>query len=289
MRDLYAGPIVDAHVHLWSYRKGKIPWVDGSAQSLARTFAYDDYEAAAERLTVEGAVWIEAQAVDPVAECREATALAGPLPLAIVAHAPLDAPDLEAKLDALATAAQNLRGVRDIVAAVPGQPSFARRPDLLMHDAFLNGLHALQRRGLVFDLMLEPAQMADAMALAAAAPDLAIVIEHAGNPDLSTAAGVRLWRDAMAQAAERPNVAIKLSALHCRMPDWTDERLAEAINWAIQCFGVDRVAFASDFPAHDRNVPMARSYLTFARAVAGLSAAEQRALFCENARRFYRL
>ena len=289
MSRLYDGPILDAHLHFWSYRKGAIPWIDSGAQPLARTFAYPEYKAAADGLAVEGAVWIEAQAADPVVECREAAALAGPLPLAVVAHAPIDAPDLDARLQALALAAPNLRGIRDIVAAPPGQPSFARRPDLLAQAAFLDGLRALERRKLVFDLMLEPAQMPEAMALAAAAPRLSIVIEHAGNPDFSTPAGVRLWRDAMILASERPNVAIKLSALHCRMPEWTDQRLAEPICWAIKSFGVERVAFASDFPAHDRTVPMARAYLTFARAVASFRAGEQRALFHDNARRLYGL
>ena len=290
MSRLYDGPIFDAHVHFWTYRAGERDWIETETGApLARSFAFPDYARAAQGLAVEGVVWVEALANDPVAECGDASALAGPLRTGVVAHAPLDAPDLEQRLDRLAAAAPTLRGIRDIAAAAPGRPSLARRRDLLERPAFAQGLRALERRGLVFDLMLEPGQMNAAIALAAALPKLSFVIEHAGNPDFSSIDGARAWRDAMAVAAERPNVALKLSALHCRMPNWTDETLLDPIRWAIGRFGVERVAFASDFPAHDRTCPMARAYLTFRRAAAAYGPSDQRALFYENAQRIYRL
>ncbi|MBN8999279.1 MAG: amidohydrolase family protein [Rhizobiales bacterium] len=208
---------------------------------------------------------------------------------AVVAHAPLDAPDLEDRLDRLVDAAPMLRSIRDIVAVRPGFPSFARRDDLLQRPAFATGLRALARRGLAFDLMLEPWQMDAALKLASAIPDLQFIVEHAGSPDWSTGEGGRLWGEAMRAAARLPNVAVKISALHCRMPQWSDRALGAAILDLASWFGVARLAFASDFPVHDRTVPFARAYESFAAAVADLSADEQRALFHDTARRLYRM
>jgi len=90
-------------------------------------------------------------------------------------------------------------------------------------------------------------------------------------------------------AAGHEAVAVKISALHCRMPGWTDARLAAPIRDLIDWFGVARLAFASDWPVHDRTVPFARAFETFSAAVADFSADEQAALFHDTARRLYRI
>ncbi len=290
---LYRGPIVDAHHHLWRDAAATIPWLRAPEMAdLAADCGPDALRAAAGGLDLVATVWVEALAADPLAEAVAAAAVHAADPgvaTAIIAHAPLDAPDIGDRLDRLREAVPTLRGIRDIVAARPGQASFARAPDLLSRPAFARGLRELAHRELVFDLMLEPWQMPEVLALAGAMPELAIVIEHAGSPDFATEAGTALWRRAMRAAAELPNVAVKISALHCRMPGWTDRRLAGPILDLASWFGTDRLAFASDFPVHDRTVSFARAYETFARAVDDLTASEQAALFHDTARRLYRI
>jgi predicted TIM-barrel fold metal-dependent hydrolase len=287
----YDDPIVDAHHHLWNYSSANYPWL-AAEPALARSVTADDYFAAAAPNDVIATVWIEACTSDPLAEAKAAAELYAAEPrlaTAIIAHAPLDTSDLPDRLDCLQQSAPTLRGIRDIVAVRPGFPTFARHPDMLDRPAFAAGLRELARRGLSFDLMLEPWQMGSALALAAAVPDLQFIIEHAGSPDFSTPDGTTLWRDAMRRASALPNVAVKISALHCRMPGWTEAALAEPILSLVEWFGVERIAFASDFPVHDRTVPFARAYETFARAVADISPDEQRALFHDTAQRLYRI
>ena len=289
----YRGPVVDAHHHLWRRGRATIPWLAAASNAaVADDYEPADYREAAAGLDVAATVWIEAVARDPLAEASEGAELHRSEPRmanAIVAHAPLDAPDISDRLDRLADVAPQLAGIRDIVAVRPGHASFARAPDLLRRPAFAAGLAELARRGLVFDLMLEPWQMADALALARRLPELRIVIEHAGSPDFASEEGTQLWRDAMMSAAALPNIAVKISALHCRMPGWTDARLAEPIRDLVEWFGPSRLAFASDFPVHDRTVPFARAFESFAEAVSDLSGQEQAALFHDTARRLYRI
>lgn len=290
---LYAGPIVDAHHHLWRYDPAAYPWLAGvGLEPLRRDIAPADYAAAAKTLSIVQTVWIEALASDPLGEAvtaqRWSTGAPG-LCAAIVAHAPLDAPDLAARLDALATHVPNLRGIRDIVAARPGGPGLSRRPDLLGVPAFAGGLRLLAERGLAFDLMLEAPQLAEAARLLGGIPDLRVIIEHAGSPDLSSGPSRLAWMEGLRAMAALPNVAIKISALHCRMPGWSDAALQEAILAIVALFGADRVAFGSDFPVHDRTCPLARSFETFRSAVRTLSPEAQRKLFCDTARRLYQL
>lgn len=107
MAGLYAGPIVDAHHHLWRYTPADHPRLAEEDPALTRDVGPRDYRAA------------------------------------LVAHCPLDAPDVEARLDRLQAAVPNLRGIRDIVSHRPGGASFARRSDLLADPAFARGLAAL--------------------------------------------------------------------------------------------------------------------------------------------------
>lgn len=277
---LYDGPICDAHLHAWRYDAAMYPWLAAQdAAPLRRDWTRDDYRAARGGLDVRASVWVEALAVDPLAEARSADAMAGgEFATALVAHAPLDAPDLQARLEALRRLPR-LRGIRDIVA-----PRFARRPDLLDGPAFARGLERLAEAGLVFDLLLEPAQMLQAAGLLRRLPGLQVVLEHAGSPGDDAA-----WEPGIAALAELPDVAVKLSALHCRVPGWTDDRLAGIVARLLALFGPDRVMAASDWPAHDRHVPLVRSFLTFRRALRDRPLAVQRAVFFDNARRVYRI
>lgn len=277
---LYDGPICDAHLHAWRYDPATYPWLAAPAAApLRRDWTHADYRAAHRGLDVRASVWVEALAVDPLAEARAAAAMAtAAFATALVAHAPLDAPDLARRLAALRTL-PGLRGIRDIVA-----PGFARRPDLLAAAAFATGLERLAAAGLVFDLLLEPAQMLPAARLIQRLPELPVVLEHAGSPG-----DAAVWAPGMEALAALPNVAVKLSALHCRVPGWTDATLARLIGQVLALFGPARVMVASDWPAHDRHVPLRRSFLTFRRALRAFPGAVQRAVFHDNARRLYRI
>jgi predicted TIM-barrel fold metal-dependent hydrolase len=281
----YAGPVIDAHHHLWPPDPALIPWLDadlvaaGTPAAHARTFP----------LPFAATIWIEGVATDPIAElaAAEATrrATQGRLCTGLVAHAPLDAADLADRLDRLAAVSSALRGVRDIVAPLP----VARAPDLMDRPAFAAGLAQLARRGLAFDLMLRPAQMAQAADLLARLPSLRVALEHAGAPHDTSPAGMALWRQGIARLARHPGVIVKVSALQCLDPNWTDTDLAALLADLRAAFGASRMAMGTDWPVHDRHCPAHVALGTFRRLVADWPSADQRAFFHDTAARFYRL
>jgi L-fuconolactonase len=289
----YAGPIIDAHHHLWRYRAEDFPWLAESGDpSLTRDFGAADYRAAAGDLPIEATVWIEALAADPLAEACAAQAVnarEGWLCNAVVAHVPLDAADVANRLDRLCEAVPNLRGVRDIMAIRPGRPSFARRGARFDNPAFVAGLRELANRGLSFDLMLEGPQLARAAAYLRGMSELVVILEHAGGPDLNDPADIELWRRGLRALAKLPNTAVKISALHCRRRDWTDAALKPLIAEIVEVFGAARSMFASDFPVHDSACPLGDAFATFRTATANASIDEQRALFAGTARSLYRI
>lgn len=294
----YTGPIIDPHIHLYRYHPERYPWLGGPGlQALQRDWSAADYRGAIGALPITAAVVIEAVATNPVAEVAAIVAAAGDsavLGQAIIAHAALDAPDLADRLDQLA-AAGPVVGIRDIVSHHPNRPSVARAPDLMDRPGFLNGLSTLAARDWLFELMVLPHQLAQAAALLVRAPaHLRVVVNHAGSPEARDAYGFAQWRAGMAALAQLPNVYVKLSALHCLeprfgLPDWTVDDLNAVVHPLLQAFGVDRCAFASDWPVHDRTVPLMGAFGDYLALTDGLSSAEQHALFFGTAAGLYSL
>ena len=141
-----------------------------------------------------------------------------------------------------------------------------------------------------------------------AAPDTTIILDHFGTP-LGTQsfreqreAIFAQWQVDIAKLAECPNVYAKLGGL--AMPDngfgWheaaqpaTSDELVHAQKryylHTIECFGVDRCMFESNFPVDKLSISYAVLWNAFKKMVAGFSEAEKQALFYGTAARVYRL
>ena len=298
----YAGPIVDAHHHLWDLGLAKHPWivpdpkeemVFGDPTPLYRNYLPADLEADAAGLDLAASVHIEAgwDRGDPVGETRWLAKLKenSRLPTVAVVHAPLDNPRVEAILEQQA-AFPFVRGVRFIVSwHEDPKKRFVQRPDYMRDAQWLAGFAALERYNLSFDLMLYPGQMADAASLADRFPDTTIIVNHAGSPVDRDAAGMASWRDGLKRLAERANVRLKISDLVAYDHDWTLDSLRPVVLDCLAAFGTDRAMFASDFPVAGLHAGYREMHAIFGSVVAELTDAEQRRLFCDNARRDYRI
>src|SRR5262249_36285118 len=120
-------------------------------------------------------------------------------------------------------------------------------------------------------------------------PQLTVVVDHGAKPHICDR---RLdpWRADMAQIAARPNTVCKLSGLVTEAgPDWQVADLEPYVDHLLATFGPRRLLWGSDWPVVER----ARGYDAWAAATAellqGLSEAERRAIYGENAAKTYRL
>ncbi len=83
--------------------------------------------------------------------------------------------------------------------------------------------------------------------LADALPELTIVIDHLGKPPRGTAA-MNSWEEALRNAAERPNVAAKLSGLQAPGRAFSVDALRPPVHVALDAFGSGRLMYGSDWP-----------------------------------------
>jgi predicted TIM-barrel fold metal-dependent hydrolase len=274
-------PIADAHFHVWDPRTHYYPWLCdpqpiafryGDYSALRRRYLVEDYRANSARWNVVRGVYVEAEwdPRDPdgemnfIAQIRAQTGL----PTVAIAQAWLHRDDC---ISVLESHAQHgfVRGVRH-------KPN----PGMMDDGRWRAGYRRLAPLGLHFELQAPWRSLDEAERLARDFPKTTIVLNHAGLPLDDELAG---WKDAMAQLAQCPNVAVKISGLG----NLTRKR--EVVAATIEHFGARRCMFASNFPVDGLRASFDEIYSGFMASTEGLSDSERRALFHDNAARIYRM
>jgi predicted TIM-barrel fold metal-dependent hydrolase len=179
---------------------------------------------------------------------------------------------------------------------------------MLADPTFREGYAELGRRGLSFDAWLYHHQIPELIDLARAFPDTPIVVDHFGGPlGIGSYRTKREeifanWRVNIEELARCSNVFAKLGGLvmpingfdfHKRERPATSDEIVEATGryyrHAIDCFGVGRCMFESNFPVDKQSCSYATLWNAFKKMVADASESEKTALFHDTAIRAYRL
>jgi L-fuconolactonase len=314
-------PIIDPHHHLWPDMRGDVYNIDEFARdtcaghNIVGTLFMEcgtcyRIEGPEHEKSLGETEYVLAQAQ------RSRDLPASPDILGMVGHVNLcDRERLDATLDKhIALAGDFFKGIRHAGASardedregllIPGSAA----PDLYRQDAFRDSVRRLGQRGLSYDTWHYHYQMNDFMGLARSCPDTLLVLDHFGTPlgigssPERSAAIFSDWQRDIRELSDCPNVHLKLGGL--AMPDngfgWhladrppsSDEVLAAQGDWyrhAIECFGVERCMFESNFPVDRMSLSYTVYYNAMKKLVAGFSHSEADALFAGTARRVYRL
>ncbi len=298
---MYAGPIIDAHHHLWDLALGRHRWlVDegdgigalGDISYMRHSYLPADYLRDVGDRNVVGSVHIEAvwdRARDPVEETSWLETLDKPRGVAAryVAFAPLVDPGVE-RLLAEHAACGRVVGLRETIRWHPDPAKRWTEAGLVDAPAFRRGLALLPQYGLVLELLMNPFQAEEVARLAADFPDQMFLVNHCGTPNDRDAEGLARWRRGLALMGARENIAIKVSNFGAYGTDRSIAALRETVMTCIDAFGTARSLFGTDYPVARRNMTYAAMVDAFAEIIAPFSAGEQRALFHDNARRIYR-
>ena len=316
-----AQPIVDPHHHLWAwgiegvadYGLADLRLDTGAGHNVVKTVFVEcgaGYRTdGPEHLRPVGETEFVARLAD------ESDATPGARIASIVGTTDLraDAAVIDEVLDAHSSASGGrFRGIRHAGACDPDPASLAiagRAPaGLYLDPAFQAGVRHLGERGLTYDTWHYHHQNADFLTLAEAAPGTTIVLDHLGTPlGVGRFAGQReeifeQWRVDIAAIARYENVVAKLGGL--AMPDngfgWhlaerpatSDDMVGAQARYyehMIECFGVERCMFESNFPVDKMSASYVVVWNAFKKMTAGCNAAERQALFHDTAALTYRI
>jgi predicted TIM-barrel fold metal-dependent hydrolase len=304
MAGLYRGPIIDAHIHLWDLGMDRHPWLrptGGAIQALGdlapirRNYLVDDYRRDAVNQNLVASVHIEAawdRADDPLAvvEWLETLDKSSGVAIRYIGFADLTAPNAAAMLDRLSEVKRCV-GVRQMLSWHPTEQarSFASRPGIADEADFRRGVALLARHDQLLEFMLYPYQAEELARLAVGFPNQTFIVNHCGSPIDRDHDGMLRWKEGLKRLGSAPNILIKISALTAYDPSPTPESLRDVALHCIECFGVDRSIFGSDFPVGRLWTSYDAIFDGFKAIVRDFSEAEQSALFHDNARRIYRM
>jgi L-fuconolactonase len=276
--------IVDAHHHVWDPGTRAHAWLDG-LPALRRRFSAADFTLVAADHGVSASVLV--QVLASAAETEEFLALAAaPGVIAgVVGWADLTAPDVASEIARLRQlpGGGRLAGIRHLVQDEP-DPGWLDRADVR------RGIRSVGEAGLLYDLLVRPAQLPAALRVVSDLGDVRFVLDHGAKPDIASGR-LEPWSSLIADLARRPNVTCKLSGLVTEAaPGWTVQQIVPYAVRLLDCFGPDRLMFGSDWPV----CTLAASYgdvIAVARAALDgrLSAPELDAVFAANAIATYRL
>lgn len=236
--------IVDAHQHVWQYDPAALGWIEPGMDLLMRDWLPADLAPALAEAGVAATIAVQACSDENDTEFLIAQANTHDWIAGVVGWVDLRAADAGARIDRWRDAGP-LVGLRH---QLEGEPA------LLEDPAFNAGVAEVQRRHLVYEVQVNAAQLADAVAFCARHDQHTLVIDHLAKPAIGAGeAAFEAWQGSMSALAAMPHVAVKCSGLATETRRRDDGHLAtEAIrrhlDSAMALFGPDRLLFGSDWP-----------------------------------------
>lgn len=278
--------IVDSHQHFWNLDEVYYPWLVPGYGPIYRTFEPAELQPQLEAAGVERTVVVQAACNFEDTEAMLAQAAAHEWIGGVVGWVPLYAHKLaERTLDRF-MADPWFKGVRHL-------DHEESDPDWLVRPEVIDGLRILEERGLPFDVIaVYPLHLEHVPTLAAACPDLRMVIDHLAKPPI-VSGEYQAWKAQMKAAAECPNVFAKVSGLNtaAAWETWTAADLVESIGHALEVFGAERLMFGSDWPVAILAGDYAKVWSETNKALDELAVAgaERAAILGGTATAFYRI
>ena len=272
---------VDAHFHCWQLARGDYGWLTPALAPIYRDVEVPDWQAQSAPHGVTGGVLVQAAPTEAETAFLLAQAEAHPAVLGVVGWVDLAAGDAPARIEKLARHPR-LKGLRPMLQDIDDA-------QWILQPALAPALQAMVDADLVFDALVKPVHLPHIETLAGRYPDLRIVIDHAGKPDIA-AGHWQPWADGMARLASHTSAFCKLSGL---MTEAGPTPASGAVQpWArhvLACFGADRLLWGSDWPVLELAGSYAQWWVETQQLLAPLSPRAQHAVMEGNARRLYRL
>jgi len=272
---------IDSHQHFWKVRRGDYPWMTPNVPVLCRDYGPEDLKPCLARRHIDRTILV--QAAPTVAETDFLLELAEPESFVGGVVGWLD---MESEGFADQFAVYRLKpkfiGIRPMLQDVP-------EDDYILKPEVMESLEVVARAGFPFEFLTFTRHLPHVLRALERTPGLHSVIDHISKPEIK-AQKLEPWKSLIREVAQHSNVYCKLSGMitEADHQHWTPEHLRPYVDHVIECFGLERVMFGSDWPVclragtYEQVVDALDSILS-----PWLDEASRAAVFGSNAERFY--
>ena len=279
-------PVIDTHLHLWDTSRLSYPWLN-DIPKLNKSFLLEDYNEACGDLEVEKMIFMQCEC-DPSQYTGEVEWVSGlaqrdPRLQGIISWAPLDKGEgAREEVEAL-KANPLVKGIRRII-------QFEPDAEFCLKEDFINGVNMLSDYDLPFDICISHIHNKSVLKFMEKCPGVDMILDHIGKPDIKNHI-LDPWRDEIREMAKFPNVYCKLSSLATEADhdNWTIDDLRPYVDHLLECFGIERMIYASDWPVSTLAADFKTCVSTMLELLKDFSRDDLQKVFYHNAVQFYKV
>ena len=273
---------IDSHQHFWTLARNDYGWLTPELTTLYRDFQPEHLAPLLSAANIDATVLV--QAAPTVEETAYLLSLAEKWEVIAGVVGWVDMTGGHEAVATLTRLAQNpkLRGIRPMIQEIED-------PEWMLDQRLAPVFEALIEQDLCFDALVKPEHLPCLLELLRRYPALKTVIDHGAKPQIAGAEW-EPWAADMARIASAAAACCKLSGLITEAaPEQTYADIRPYFDHLLRLFGPERLLWGSDWPVLNLAGDYASWHKTCRQWTAELSAAEQRAIFGDNAMRFYGL
>jgi L-fuconolactonase len=232
---------IDAHQHFWKYNQVEYSWISDSLKSLRKDFLPDDFLKHLKQVNFDGSIAVQAR--QSIEETRWLLELASKYDFirGVVGWIDLCSGEAESQISEFASD-KKLVAVRHVLQDEPDDK-------FMLRDSFLRGIRLLKKFDLVYELLLFPGHLHNAVQLVKKFPDQQFVLDHIGKPLIKDKI-LSPWKEGIHQLAMQPNVFCKLSGMvtEASWKGWSRSDFVPYLDVIFDSFGPSRLMIGSDWP-----------------------------------------
>src|SRR5882724_215186 len=221
---------IDAHHHLWRYRKEFYGWIGPGMEQIARDFLPADLEAELRRVGIAGSVAVQARQSLEEADWLLSLAAGNEFIRGVVGWAPIASPEFATTLGKLLER-KKLKGLRHVIQDEPDD-------DFINGKEFNAGIARLAGTGLVYDILIFERHLSAAIAFVDRHPKQRFVLDHIAKPSIKDKL-IEPWRSRIVELGKRDNVYCKLSGMvtEANPSHWSRSELQPYFDTVLEAFG----------------------------------------------------
>lgn len=273
--------MIDTHVHFWNFDPVRDSWITEEMGAIRRDFLPADFVEASEENGITSCIAVQADQSEAQNDFLLTLADANPVIKGIVGWIDLKNPALSDRLDHWKNF-EIIKGWRHVLQA--------ENADFILDPDFVTGLKTLTDYHYTYDLLCYHDQLPTILKLVDQVPNQPLILDHCGKPNVKDQ-NLKTWTANIKQLSQNPNVYCKISGLLTEADwyHWTETQIFNCFDVVFEHFGPNRICYGSDWPVVEVSRPYADWFNLVSKYVANLNQVERRAIFEDNARRFYKL
>lgn len=272
---------IDAHQHFWQYNARRDAWITNEMSVLKRDFLPEDLQPLLQLHRFDGCIAVQADTSEKETRFLLDLAEQHSFIKGVVGWLDLCDAEIDERLKYFSKY-EKLKGLRHIVQGEPN--GFMLRAD------FQQGIAALEKYNLTYDLLIFPNQFEEAIELVDTFPNQKFILDHCAKP-LIKGEKIKAWQEHIEQLSVFENVACKVSGLttEANWSSWNKDTINPYLDVVFNSFGTKRTLFGSDWPVSLLAGNYAETLDLIEDYIAEFSEVEQQHVMGLNAKNWYRL